>query len=91
MTRETFLENASSRIATPVAEGYLLYTKNVCQLVKKMPDGNEDIVKFRNLEDAYERAFVDSVPLREVIETADENDMFGGGTCDDFDLFFPRD
>lgn len=91
MKREVFLTNAYNRIATQITDNTLLYTKNVCQTVKKSPSGDEIVTKYKNLEEAYESGVIDGRPLREIVEETDEDDMFGSGACDDFGILFPRE
>lgn len=91
MTREEFLTNAYNRIATPISENVLLYTKNVCQIVKKLPKGQEEVTRFKNLEEAYEKAVIDGKPLKDIVNETSEDDMFGREGCDDYGILFPRE
>lgn len=90
MKREEFLTNAYNRIAVEITDEVLLYVKNVCQTVKVLPNGDEEVVKYGSIEEAYEKAVIDGVPLKEIVEETPEDEMFGSGSFDDLAIKFPR-
>jgi len=78
-------------------EGYTLYYKptKLCNIEKKTRE------KFKNIEDAYENATIDGVPLKEIVESMPSEEAFKAPMFDDSEnkifteeesrMFWPED
>ena len=84
MKIERFIEIMKGRVGVDITPDYGLYS-NPCGLenVEK-----SEVIMFDSLEDACEKAVIDGVPLKEIIENASEDDLFGAA-IDDWDIRFP--
>ena len=85
MTKEQFVEFMENRVGADIA-GYAIYS-DPCGITK---DDTEEVIMYDSIEDAYERAVLDGVPLKEIVANlSEEGEDSEICVCDDWDIKFP--